>query len=108
MKKLIIINILFWALCIIIPMQVKADTKTETTVGHVISETINGTDIDISYIMEKELEAIAHQFIIESISILQAYLPAILEGVADDLRLKADHEYKCQILDNGGMKDGCN
>ena len=41
MKKLILINILFWALCIIIPMQVKADTKTETTVGHVISETIN-------------------------------------------------------------------
>ena len=108
MKKLILVNILFWALCIFIPMQVKADTKTETTVGHVISETINGTDIDISYIMEKELEAVAHQFMIESISILQAYLPAILEGVAADIRLKADHEYKCKLLENGGMKDGCN
>ena len=59
MKKLILINILFWALCIFIPMQVKADPKTEATVGHVISETSNGTDIDIYYIMEKELEAIA-------------------------------------------------
>ena len=108
MKKLIIVNILFWALCIFIPMQVKADPKTEATVGHVISETINGSDIDISYIMEKELEAIAHQFVIESISILQAYLPAILDGVAADLRLKADHEYKCKLLENGGMNDGCN
>ena len=108
MKKLIIINILFWALCIFIPMQVKADPKTEATVGHVISETINGSDIDISYIMEKELEAIAHQFVIESISILQAYLPAILDGVAADLRLKADENYKCKLLENGGMNDGCN
>ena len=108
MKKLIIINILFWALCIFIPMQVKADDKTTAVVGHVVSETIKGTDIDISYIMEKELEAVAHQFMIESISILQAYLPAILEGVASDMRLKADKEYKCRLLENGGMNDGCN
>ena len=108
MKKLIIINILFWALCIFIPMQVKADDKTTAVVGHVVSETIKGTDIDISYIMEKELEAVAHQFMIESISILQTYLPAILEGVASDMRLKADKEYKCRLLENGGMNDGCN
>jgi len=108
MKKLIIINILFWALCILIPMQVKADDKTTAVVGHVVSETIKGTDIDISYIMEKELEAVAHQFMIESISILQTYLPAILEGVASDMRLKADKEYKCRLLENGGMNDGCN
>ena len=108
MKKLILINILFWALCILIPMQVKADDKTTAVVGHVISETIKGTDIDISYIMEKELEAAAHQFVIESISILQSYLPAILDGVATDMRLKADKEYKCRLLENGGMNDGCN
>jgi hypothetical protein len=108
MKKLILINILFWALCILIPMQVKADDKTTAVVGHVISETINGSEIDISYIMEKELEAVAHKFMIESISILQAYLPAILEGVASDMRLKADEKYKCKLLENGGMNDGCN
>ena len=108
MKKLILINILFWALCIFIPMQVKANDKTTVVVGHVVSETIKGTDIDISYIMEKELEAIAHKFMIESISVLQMYLPAILEGVAADMRLKADHEYKCKLLENGGMNDGCN
>tara|TARA_B100000035_G_scaffold52894_1_gene41411 strand:+ start:243 stop:575 length:333 start_codon:yes stop_codon:yes gene_type:complete len=87
---------------------VKADDKTTVVVGHVISETIKGTDIDVSYIMEKEFEAAAHKFLIEATSILQAYLPVILEGVAAELRLKADHEYKCKLLENGGMNDGCN
>ena len=102
MKKLIIL------LMLLLPVSVQANDKTTVVVGHVVSETIKGTDIDISYIMEKELEAIAHKFMIESISVLQAYLPAILDGVAADLRLKADEAYKCKLLENGGMNDGCN
>ena len=102
MKKFIIL------LLLLLPVSVQANDKTTVVVGHVVSETIKGTDIDISYIMEKELEAVAHKFMIESISILQAYLPAILEGVASDMRLKADEAYKCKLLKNGGMNDGCN
>ena len=102
MKKLIIL------LMLLLPVSVQADDKTTAVIGHVISETIKGTDIDVSYIMEKELEGAAHKFLIEATSILQMYLPAILEGVAADLRLKADKEYKCRLLENGGMNDGCN
>tara|TARA_Y100000593_G_C4129482_1_gene246673 strand:+ start:272 stop:580 length:309 start_codon:yes stop_codon:yes gene_type:complete len=102
MKKLIIL------LMLLLPVSVQANDKTTVVVGHIISETIKGTDIDISYIMEKELEGAAHKFLIEATSILQMYLPAILEGVAADLRLKADKEYKCRLLENGGMDDGCN
>ena len=76
----------------------KSNDKIIVTTGHVVSETIKGTDIDISYIMEKELEAIAHKFMIDSISILQNYLPAILDGVATDLRLQADKKYKESLL----------
>ena len=108
MKKLIFILAILWFGLTAFQNSVKADDKTTAVVGHVISETIKGTDIDISYIMEKELEAAAHQFVIESISILQSYLPAILDGVATDMRLKADKEYKCRLLENGGMNDGCN
>ena len=108
MKKLLIIAFIFNLICLAVPFAVQANDKTTATVGHVVSETIKGSDIDISYIMEKELEAIAHKFMIESISILQAYLPAILEGVASDMRLKADENYKCKLLENGGMNDGCN
>ena len=102
MKKLIIL------LMLLLPVSVQANDKTIATVGHIISEKISNNDIDVSYIMEKELEAVAHQFLIESISILQAYLPAILDGVAADLRLQADNKYKCKLLENGGMNDGCN
>ena len=108
MKKLLIIAFIFNLICLAVPFAVQANDKTTATVGHVVSETIKGSDIDISYIMEKELEAIAHKFMIESISVLQAYLPAILDGVASDLRLKADEAYKCKLLENGGMNDGCN
>ena len=93
---------------LLLPVSVQANDKTIATVGHIISEKISNNDIDVSYIMEKELEAIAQKFMIESISVLQAYLPAILDGVAADLRLKADEAYKCKLLENGGMNDGCN
>ena len=102
MKKFIIL------LMLLLPVSVQANDKTVATIGHIISEKISNNDIDVSYIMEKELEAVAHQFLIESISILQAYLPAILDGVAADLRLQADSKYKCKLLENGGMNDGCN
>jgi hypothetical protein len=77
---------------------VKADTYNKAVIGHVISETIKGTDIDTKYIMENELEKLAHKFAIDSIAILQAYLPQILEGVAADLRLQVDKKYKEQLL----------
>ena len=102
MKKFIIL------LMLLLPVSVQANDKTIATVGHIISEKISNNDIDISYIMEKELEGAAHKFLIEATSILQMYLPAILEGVAADLRLKADEAYKCKLLENGGMNDGCN
>ena len=68
MKKLIIL------LMLLLPVSVQANDKTITTVGHIISEKISNTDIDISYIMEKELEGAAHKFLIEATSILQMYL----------------------------------
>ena len=108
MKKLLIIAFIFNLICLAVPFAVQANDKTIATVGHIISEKISNNDIDVSYIMEKELEAIAHKFMIESISVLQAYLPAILDGVAADLRLQADNKYKCKLLENGGMNDGCN
>ena len=77
----------------------------KAVIGHVIQSTVNGTNVDVSKLMEGELEKLAHQFAIESISILQAYLPAILDGVATDLRLKADKEYKCALLEGSKIED---
>ena len=77
----------------------------KAVIGHVIQSKVNGINVDVSKLMESEIEKLAHQFAIESISILQAYLPAILDGVAADLRLKADKEYKCALLEGSKIED---
>jgi len=77
----------------------------KAVLGHVIQSTVNGTNVDVSKLMEGELEKLAHQFAIESISILQVYLPAILDGVAAEMRLKADKEYKCALLEGSKIED---
>jgi len=77
----------------------------KAVIGHVIQSKVNGTNVDVSKLMEGELEKLAHQFAIESINILQTYLPAILDGVATDLRLKADKEYKCALLEGSKIED---
>jgi len=77
----------------------------KAVIGHVIQSKVNGTNVDVSKLMEGEIQKLAHQFAIESITILQAYLPAILDGVAADLRLKADTEYKCALLKGSKIED---
>ena len=76
----------------------KANDYNTAVISHVISEKIKGTNIDTSYIMEQEIERLAHKFMIDSVTILQAYLPQIIEGIAADLRLQLDEKYKEQIL----------
>ena len=100
--------ILFYIWSFSIFNAVKADTYNKAVIGHVISETIKGTDIDTTAILEKELQTLAHNYAIDMINIMQVYLPAILDGIAADLRMKADEKYKCKLLENGGMNDGCN
>lgn len=77
----------------------------KAVIGHVIQSKVNGTNVDVNKLMEQEFEKIGHQFALESISILQKYLPAILDGIAADLRLKADKEYKCALLKGSNIED---
>ena len=41
------------------------------------------------------------------VSILQAYLPAILDGVLTELKLEADEKYKCALLEGTKIEDDC-
>ena len=83
----------------------KADTRVETTVGHVISETIKGTDIDHSKILEQELSNLGHQFAIQMIGVLQSHLPYIMESVMTELKLELDKTQKCLLLKDSKIKD---
>ena len=108
MKKFIItiliVNGLIWSLL----SSVKADDYNKAVIGHIIQTKVNGTDIDVNALMTYELEKLAHKYSIEMVSILQAYLPAILDGVMADLRLQADEKYKCALLKGSKIEDDCN
>lgn len=84
-----------------------ADEYSKAVIGHVIQTTVNGTSADTSKILENELEKLAHQFTLESLSILQTYLPSIIDGIMADLRMKADKEYKCALLEGTKIEDDC-
>ena len=107
MKKFImtilIVNGLIWGLL----SNVKADDYSKAVIGHVIQSKASGTNVDVNALMSYELERLAHKYSIEMVSILQAYLPAILDGVMTDLRLKADEKYKCALLEGSKIEDDC-
>ena len=108
MKKfvmtILIVNGLIWGLLSNIA---KADDYNKAVIGHVIQSKVNGENVDVNALMSYELEKLAHKYSIEMVSILQAYLPAILDGVMTDLRLQADEKYKCALLKDSKIEDDC-
>jgi hypothetical protein len=73
----------------------------------VITQKVSGQPIDAAKLMEQELARVAHLFAIDSVNILQKYLPVILDKVAADLRLEADKQYKCSLLKDTKIQDDC-
>lgn len=107
MKKIIIgVTIIYLSLTALMN-SVKADDYSKAVIGHVIQSKVNGTNVDVNALMTYELEKLAHKYSIEMVSILQAYLPAILDGVMADLRLQADKKYKCALLEGTKIEDDC-
>jgi len=84
-----------------------ANDYNKAVIGHVIQSKVNGTNVDVNKLMEQELEKVAHQFALQSIAILQQYLPTVLEGALAEMRLKADKDYKCALLKDSKIKDDC-
>ena len=84
---------------------VNANERIETTTGHVIVETVKGTDIDQMKILEGELQNLAHKFALEIIPIIEASLPLIMDRVMTDLRLELDKQHKCLLLKDSKIKD---
>lgn len=84
---------------------VNANERLETTTGHIIVETVKGSDIDQMKVLEGELENLAHKFALEIIPIIEASLPLIMDKVMTDLRLELDKQHKCLLLKDSKIKD---
>ena len=75
----------------------KADTKTEAIIGHVITQTIQGIEMDHAEVFSHELNALVHQFSLDMIEIITKNMPNILDSISAELRKEADKKYKCSL-----------
>ena len=57
MKKIIFILVVLWLGLSAFANSVKAETKTEALIGHVITQAIQGNDMDHAEVMGNELKA---------------------------------------------------
>ena len=97
MKKLIFILAILWLGLNAFANSVKADTKTEAIIGHVITQAIQGNDMDHAEVMGNELKLLMHKFSIEMTHVLLQHMPNILDSISAQLRLELDKQYKCSL-----------
>ena len=97
MKKLILLLAVLWLGLSAFADSVKAETKTEALIGHVITQAIQGNDMDHAEVMGNELKALMHQYSIEMTHILLQHMPNILDTISAQLRLELDKQYKCSL-----------
>ena len=104
MKKLIVIFAVVYFSLNAMMNSVKANDYSKAVIGHVIT---NSSEIDHGKLLEAEMQKLAHKFALESLEILQAYLPSIIDGINAKLRADLDKEYKCLLLKGTAIEDDC-
>ena len=73
----------------------KADEYTTATTAHIITQTVNGHDIDHKNVLTAEVERVIHRMAVDMTFVIQKHLPNILEGIAAEIRTqKIDKVYK--------------
>mgnify|MGYP005995462269 CR=1 FL=1 len=97
MKKLIFILAVLWLGLSAFANSVKAETKTEAIIGHVITQAIQGNDMDHTEVLTNELNALMHQFSIDIMETLLQNMPNILDSISAQLRQELDKQYKCSL-----------
>ena len=83
----------------------KADEKTTAIIGHVITQAIQGNDMDHAEVMGNELASIMHKYSIEMTTVLLQYMPSILDTISAQLRQELDKKYKCSLQGDYTNKD---
>ena len=97
MKKLILLGLIVWLGLNAFANSVKAETKTEAIIGHVITQALQGNDMDHAEVMGNELKLLMHKYSIEMTHVLLQHMPNILDSISAQLRLELDKQYKCSL-----------
>ena len=85
----------------------KADDKTSAIIGHVITQAIQGNDMDHTEVFTNELNSLIHTFSIDMIDIIMEHMPNILDSISAELRQEADKKYKCSLQDDDYKNKEC-
>ena len=104
MKKLLLILAIVWFGLTAFANSVKANDSTTATVAHIITQKIQGNNVDTS-VLEAEMHRLAHLYALEMVDVIEKHLPNILESLAAEIRLKADSKYKCALLKDTKIAD---
>ena len=107
MKKLIFLLAILWLGLSAFANSVKADTKTEAIIGHVITQAIQGNDMDHAEVFSNEMNNLIHQFSLDMIEIITKNMPNILDSISAELRKQADEKYKCSLQDRNYKNKEC-
>ena len=107
MKKLIFLLTVLWLGLSAFADSVKADTKKEAIIGHVITQAIQGNDMDHAEVFSNEMNNLIHQFSLDMIEIITKNMPNILDSISAELRKQADEKYKCSLQDKNYKNKEC-
>ena len=107
MKKLILLGLIVWLSLNAFANSVKAETKTEAIIGHVITQAIQGNDMDHAEVFSNEMNNLIHQFSLDMIEIITKNMPNILDSISAELRKQADEKYKCSLQDKNYKNKEC-
>ena len=107
MKKLIFLLAVLWLGLSAFADSVKADTKKEAIIGHVITQAIQGNDMDHAEVFSNEMNNLIHQFSLDMIEIITKNMPNILDSISAELRKQADEKYKCSLQDKNYKNKEC-
>ena len=108
MKKFLAIIIILNSLLFVgLSSVAKADDKTSAIIGHVITQAIQGNEMNHAEVMTNELAALMHKFSIEITSVLLQNMPNILDSISAQLRLELDKQYKCSLQDKDYKNKEC-
>jgi len=107
MKKLLLLLVILWLGLSAFANSVKADTKTEAIIGHVITQAIQGNDMDHAEVFTNELNTLIHQFSLDMIDIVMEHMPNILDSISAEMRKEADEKYKCSLQDKNYKNKEC-
>ena len=105
MKTLIVFLTILWFGLTALNNSVKADEYNTAVIGHVVSETIKGTNMDHKKLLEAEMSKMAHTFGLQLVNVLQQHLPYIMDSVMTQLRLDLDKKHKCLLLKDSKIED---